>query len=269
MSCRETKTASKYSYCQPHHQKVIDLRWLSQDLFQPHRRSLLNKYLHDQQDYQAVSVLRLWYATHNYTQVASDNLKVGRANIIWEKFFKHNHEQSKLPWNLKDDMPYIRKLYSSDVSVREKDAIIGRIKRQAYAFIKSRILATSYDSKRLIGQRNENGSKYAAGDGSSLSNNYDIFDVGGALDQNCDLSLRLSDLSFSLSQDSDRNSNITLVDSARSSSFSRSSSRSSCSSRSARSHELDSNYSHSTVEEDDDDEDGAYLWTSERECCNR
>ena len=176
---------SKYAYIKPSQNQ----RSFFQDLLKPHSRSLLNKYLHDNHDYLAASVLRLWYATYCYTQVVAKPLRNDRANTIYQKFFDLIESEAELNWRWYNGMHDFQKLsfdHCCYVSVREKDAIICQLKRQAATFLEARINKPSECSK-------------------DISNSYD-------------LTLRLSDLSL------DNSSNVTTPTGSSSDS-----SRSSCS----------------------------------------
>jgi hypothetical protein len=188
------QVTSKYAYIKPTQNQQ---RSFSQDLLcKPHSRSLLNKYLHDNHDYLAASVLRLWYTTYCYTQVVAKPLRNDRANIIFQKYFDLIESEAELNWRWSNGMHDFQKLsfdHCCHMSVREKDAMVVQLKNQAYTFLEARINkpASSKD----------------------ISNSYD-------------LTLRLSDLSLDNSY-----SNAT-TPTGSSSGSSSDSSRSSCSSRS-------------------------------------
>ena len=159
----------------------VDFRWLSQDLTQPRRRSMLNSYLVDAKEYQAAATLRLWYATYCYTEIASKSLRHARAKQLWGKFFSNggissssyhcsnddsgssgsserdsarDSERGRLAWNnITNKNHYTNKLKSPDVSLREKDGIVLHIKRAAFRFLQSVVqhfdgYNTSYRSKK-------------------------------------------------------------------------------------------------------------------------
>ena len=245
-----SSSSSKYAV---HHRPTqtnnmgVNIQWLAQDICQPKRRSMLNTYLLDAKDYQAAAVLRLWYATYCYTQVESKKLRVVRAKILCEKFFDRtttttrnattsSSERDYLPWDVSsaNEFHFVRKLRSSDVSVREKDAIVVQIKRAAFRFLETRVKSfeeyrTKNDKRKKTNNRRKSktntydnkSSRYSPSESKSNAATDSTCSSAGffrdlqLLEPDYDLSLRLSDLTINISPNtSSRRSNQSSNDSS-------------------------------------------------------
>ena len=140
---------------------------------------------------------------------------------MWEKFFDTSQAQAHLPWRLSNDMPYIRKLYAKEVSVREKDAIINQIKRQAFRFLESRIGRNNFDDSRgshsshsshsnhsshgLSSKDTQSAAATLIGKSTAVKEAADVYGdrvTFTPAEYPYDLSLRLSDLSIHMSEHS-------------------------------------------------------------------